>query len=50
MRRIGIKSADGSLVAVLFNAGVAKKAIVAVGGKLLQFDMAGNGWATVGVK
>ncbi|HEX2658109.1 MAG TPA: glycoside hydrolase family 30 beta sandwich domain-containing protein, partial [Polyangia bacterium] len=44
---LAFKNADGSIVTILYNSGGAKKAIVAVGGKKLQFDMPANGWATV---
>jgi glucosylceramidase len=44
---LAFKNPDGSLVAVIFNSGGAKQSIVSIGGKLLQFDMPGNGWATV---
>jgi glucosylceramidase len=47
---IGFKNPDGSLVAVMFNSGAARKMTVAIGGKKLQFDMPGNGWATVNWK
>ena len=44
---LAFKNADGSIVTVMYNSGAAKKAIVAVGGKKLQFDLPGDGWATV---
>ncbi len=47
---LAFKNPDGTIVAVLFNAGAAKKTIVAIGGKKLQFDMPENGWATLRVK
>ena len=47
---LAFKNPDGSLVVAMFNAGGAKKEIVSIGGKLLQFDLPGNGWATVNRK
>ena len=44
---IAFKNPDGSLVAVMYNSGGARKLTVALGGTRLQFDMPGNGWATV---
>ena len=44
---IAFKNPNGGLVAVIFNSGGGKKLTVAIGGKKLQFDMPGNGWATV---
>jgi glucosylceramidase len=44
---LAFKNPDGTLVAVLRNAGGAKKTVVALGGKKLEFDIPGNGWATV---
>jgi glucosylceramidase len=44
---VAFKNPDGSIVAVLFNAGPAKTMIVAAAGKKLQFAMPSNGWATV---
>ena len=41
---------DGTIVAVIYNSGAAKKMIVSVKGKKEQFDMPGNGWATVNWK
>ena len=47
---LAFKNPDGTIIAVVRNAGAAKKAIVAVAGKMLQFDMPANGWATVNWK
>jgi len=44
------KNPDGTTVAVIYNSGGAKKMIVSIGGKKLQFDAPGNGWATVNWK
>lgn len=44
---LAFKNPSGKLVAVLYNSGAAKKAIVAIGGKKMQFDMPAKGWATV---
>ncbi len=34
----------------MYNSGGAKQSIVSIGGKKLQFDMPGSGWATVNWK
>jgi glucosylceramidase len=47
---IAFKNPDGSLIAVIYNSGVARTAIVAIGGKKVQFSMPGAGWATVAYK
>jgi glucosylceramidase len=47
---LAFKNPDGTLVLSLFNSGAAKKETVSIGGKLLQFDVPGNGWATVNWK
>lgn len=47
---IAFKNPDGTIVAALYNSGAAKKYTVAVGGKKMQFDMPGSGWATVNYK
>jgi glucosylceramidase len=47
---LAFKNPDGTLVLALFNSGGAKKETVSIGGKLLQFDVPGNGWATVNWK
>jgi glucosylceramidase len=47
---LAFKNPDGSLVVALFNQGGAKRTTVSIGGKLVQFDMPGNGWATVNPK
>lgn len=44
---VAFKNPDGSIVTVLYNSGGPTQATVAVGGKNLQFDMPGDGWATV---
>jgi glucosylceramidase len=44
---VAFKNPDGSIVAVMYNAGPAKTATVAIAGHKLQFAMPGNGWATV---
>jgi len=46
---LAFKNPDGTIVAVLYNSGAAKKTVVAIGGKQLQFDMPGSGWATLKV-
>ncbi len=47
---IAFKNPDGTIVAAVYNSGAAKKFTVAVGGKKMQFDMPGSGWATVNYK
>jgi glucosylceramidase len=47
---IAFKNPDGTIVAAVYNSGAAKKFTVAVGGKNMQFDMPGSGWATVNYK
>jgi glucosylceramidase len=44
---LAFRNPDGSLVAVMYNAGPAKIMTVALGGKMLQFAMPADGWATV---
>jgi glucosylceramidase len=44
---LGFKNPDGTIVVVMYNSGAAKKATVSLGGSKFQFDMPGNGWATV---
>jgi len=44
---VAFKNPDGSLVAVMYNAGAAKTMTVAVAGQKLQLAMPGGGWATV---
>jgi glucosylceramidase len=44
---LAFKNPDGSVVAVIRNAGSAKMMTVAAAGKKLQFAMPGSGWATV---
>lgn len=47
---LAFKNPDGTIVAVVYNSSGAKKMTVAIGGKKLQFDMPGQGWATVNYK
>jgi glucosylceramidase len=47
---LAFKNPDGTVVAVMYNSGAAKKFTVGVGGKKMQFDMPGSGWATVNYK
>jgi glucosylceramidase len=47
---LAFKNPDGSVVAVMYNGGVAKTMTVAIAGKKLQFAMPGSGWATVVVR
>jgi len=47
---IAFKNPDGTIVAVIYNSGGGKMFTVAVGGKKVQFDMPGSGWATVNYK
>jgi len=44
---VAFKNPDGSVVAVVFNAGSARTMTVAARGKTLQFPMPATGWATV---
>ena len=44
---LAFKNPDGSIVAVMFNAGPARTMTVAIAGQRLQFEMPANGWATV---
>ncbi|MEI9952444.1 MAG: glycoside hydrolase family 30 beta sandwich domain-containing protein [Pseudomonadota bacterium] len=44
---LAFKNPDGAFVVVMYNSGAAKKMIVSLGGTKFQFDMPGNGWATV---
>jgi len=44
---LAFKNPDGSLVAVMHNAGSAQTMTVALAGRKLQFTMPGDGWATV---
>ena len=44
---VAFKNPDGSIVAAMYNSGSAKTMTVAIAGKRLQFDMPGNGWATL---
>jgi len=48
---LAFENPDGSVVAVMFNSGVANSNyVVAIRGKRLQFAMPANGWATVKYK
>jgi glucosylceramidase len=40
---LAFKNPDGTVVAVIYNSGGAKKSIIAIGAKKLSFDMPGNG-------
>ena len=44
---LAFKNPNGSIVAVLYNSGGAKNAIVQIAGKKLQFAVPGSGWASV---
>jgi glucosylceramidase len=44
---LGFKNPDGTIVLVIYNSGAAKKMTVSLGGTKFEFDMPGNGWATV---
>jgi len=44
---VAFKNPDGSIVAVLYNAGDARTSTVKIGSKSLQFEMPAAGWATV---
>jgi glucosylceramidase len=46
---LAFKNPDGTIVAVIY-ANAAKSITVAIGGKNLQFQMPGQGWATLNVK
>ena len=47
---LAFKNPDGTIVAVVYNSGAAKKMTVAIAGKKQQFDMPANGWATINWK
>jgi glucosylceramidase len=47
---LAFKNPDGSMVAVLYNSGGAKKSIVALGATKVEFDVPANGFATVNWK
>jgi glucosylceramidase len=47
---LGFKNPDGSYTVVIYNKDSARTMIASVGGKKLQFDMPGNGWATIKYK
>jgi len=44
---LAFKNPSGSIVTVMYNSGSATTYTLSVGGKLLQFSMPANGWATV---
>ncbi len=44
---LAFKNPSGSIVTVMYNSGAATTYTVSVGGKLLQFAMPANGWATI---
>jgi glucosylceramidase len=44
---LGFRNPDGTIVAVLYNAGAPKMMSVAAAGKTVAFAMPGDGWATV---
>ncbi|HET7538643.1 MAG TPA: glycoside hydrolase family 30 beta sandwich domain-containing protein, partial [Polyangiaceae bacterium] len=44
---LAFKNPDGTITLVMYNSGAAKKTTVSLGGTKFQFDMPGNGWATV---
>jgi len=44
---VAFKNRDGSLVAVMYNAGGATTYTLSAGGQKLQFAMPATGWATV---
>ena len=47
---LAFKNPDGTVVVIMYNSGAGKPTIVSIGDKLLQFDMPGNGFATVNWK
>ncbi len=48
---LAFKNPDGSYVVVIYNEGGAKQGmVVSIAGTKVQFDMPGNGWATVNFK
>ena len=47
---LAFKNPDGTTVVVLYNSGAGKTMTVALAGTRVQFDMPGNGWATVNWK
>ena len=47
---LAFKNPDGSVTVAIYNSGAAKRMIVSALGKRLQFDMPGNGFATLNVK
>jgi glucosylceramidase len=47
---LAFKNPDGTIVAVIYNSGGARRFTVAIAGTLQQFDMPANGFATVNYK
>jgi glucosylceramidase len=47
---LAFKNPDGTIVAVVYNSGAARKFIVSVAGRRQQFDMPASGWATINWK
>jgi hypothetical protein len=45
--RDAFKKRDNTIVAIMYNSGAAKSSIVKIGGKLLQFSMPADRFATV---
>jgi glucosylceramidase len=44
---LAFKNPDGSITTIIFNSEAAKTLTVAVGGRKLQFQIPGDGWATL---
>ncbi len=44
---VAFKNPDGTIVTVMYNSGGATTYVLSVGGRNLQFEMPGDGWATV---
>ena len=44
---LAFKNPDGTIVAVVYNAGAVRRMTVSIAGKREQFDMPANGWATI---
>jgi glucosylceramidase len=44
---IAFRNPDGTIVTVMYNSGGPTTYVLSVGGTLLQFEMPGDGWATV---
>jgi glucosylceramidase len=47
---MAFKNPNGSIMVVLYNSGGARQMTVSAGGKSIQFQMPGQGWATVNVQ